>query len=321
MLENIFAEIVSDVFGVDAGSRWLQSLNFFVYDSIKILLLLFFMITILGFLRTYIPQHRIKNWLLGRKYGFGNLAASIFGVITPFCSCSSIPIFLSSLKSGVPLGVTLSFLITSPLVNEYLVVLMLGFFGWKITLAYVVSGMVIGTFSGMMLGRLKLERHLVKDLFKEQKAEAKEVHYNSMKQRVRFGIDEAGDIIRKFWYWILLGVGLGALIHNYVPAGLIQGVVSKGGIWAIPLAVVVGVPMYAGCAAIVPIAVVLFDKGVPLGTALAFMMATAALSFPEAVILRRAMRIRLILVFFGVVSVAIMITGYLLNWLQYLLII
>jgi len=304
------------IFGLDSSSALVQSLNFFIYDSVKILLLLFFMIFAIGFLRTYLPQRKIKKLLSGKKRGVANFAASIFGAITPFCSCSSIPIFLGFLEAGVPLGVTFSFLITSPLVNEYLVILMLGFFGWKITAAYVVSGILIGVFSGMVLGKMKLEKYLVKDLISSNSKLAKERKYKTIRHRLLFGFEEASSITKKIWLWVLAGVGIGALIHNFVPNELIQELINSSGVLAVPIATLLGVPIYGSCAAIVPIALVLFEKGVPLGTALAFMMATAALSIPEAVMLRRAMKLQLILIFFAITALAIIFTGYLLNFLQ-----
>jgi len=319
MLKLTVDWLVHTVFGLNPASKITQSLNFFIYDSVKILFLLFVMISIIGFLRTYIPQNKVKEWLSGKKRGAGNLLASLFGAITPFCSCSSIPIFLGFLEAGIPLGVTFSFLITSPLINEYLVVIMLGLFGWKITLLYVISGILIGTISGMILGRMKLEKHLVKDLTSTN-SHMKEEIFKGIKSRVLFGINEASSIVKKIWLWLLVGVGVGALIHNYVPQEAIQSIISKAGFFSVPIAAVLGVPMYGSCAAIVPIAVVLFQKGVPLGTALAFMMATAALSLPEAIILRRAMNLKLLGIFFGVVTLAIIITGYLFNLLQVLLV-
>ncbi|MBW2976968.1 permease [Candidatus Woesearchaeota archaeon] len=312
MLEEVVDWILYSVCGLNPAIKWVESLNFFIYDSIKILLLLFVMISIMGFLRTYLPQYKVKKWVSGKRYGSSNLIASLFGAITPFCSCSSIPIFLGFLEAGIPLGVTFSFLITSPLVNEYLVVLMLGFFGWKIAVAYVISGILIGVVSGLILGKMKLEKYLVKDLITVNN-KVKEIKYDSIKKRVHFGLNEANSIIKKLWLWVLVGVGVGAIIHNYIPSEAVQEVVSKGGMFSVPLAVLLGIPMYGSCAAIVPIAAVLFQKGVPIGTALAFLMAIAALSFPEAVILRRAMKIRLIAIFFGVVTLAIILTGYIFN--------
>ena len=307
--------LIYSLFGLDPNSRLGPILNFFVYDSVKILLLLFVMISFIGFLRTFLPQHKVKVWLVEKK-GLGNLFASLFGALTPFCSCSSIPIFLGFLEVGIPLGVTFSFLITSPLINEYLVVLMLGFFGWKITVLYVISGILIGVSSGIILGKMGLEKHVVKGLFASNTQLNNEITYKGIKQRVAFGLHEAVSIVRRIWIWVLVGVGIGALIHNYVPQEVIQSAISKTGVFSVPAATILGVPMYGSCAAIVPIAVVLFRKGIPLGTALAFMMATAALSFPEAVILRRAMKLKLIAIFFAITTLAIIITGYLFNLLQ-----
>ncbi|MFH1362979.1 MAG: permease [Candidatus Omnitrophota bacterium] len=315
MLQRTIDWLVYSVFGFSPDSQLGGAINFFLYDSIKILLLLFFMIAAIGFIRTYISQNKIKSWISKKKI-LGNFFASLFGSITPFCSCSSIPIFLSFLEAGIPLGVTFSFLITSPLINEYLVIIMLGFFGWKITLFYVLSGIMIGVFSGIILGKMHLEKYLVKGLVSENKQVIKETDYKWMKERVVFGIDEAKSITKKLWIWVLLGVGIGSFIHNYIPQEIIHSAISKTGPFSVPIATILGVPMYGSCAAIVPIAVVLFRKGVPLGTALAFMMATAALSFPEAVILRRTMKLQLIAIFFGVTTVAIIITGYLFNMLQ-----
>ncbi|MCX6694767.1 MAG: permease [Candidatus Altiarchaeota archaeon] len=313
MLQEAVDYIVYGLLGLDASSKLGQTLNFFVYDSVKILFLLFFMIMAIGFLRTFIPQHRIKGWLSHTRFGIGHFLASVFGAITPFCSCSSIPIFMSFIKAGVPLGITFSFLTTSPIINEYLVVLMLGFFGWKITLAYVASGIFIGTLTGLVMDRLSLEKYLEKDM---TAGDEKEVECRTLKSRVLFGYSEAKSIVTKLWMWVLVGVGIGAGIHGFIPEETIQAMISAGGIFTVPIATIIGVPLYASCAAIVPIAVVLFQKGVPLGTALAFMMATSALSLPEAVILRRVMKIHLILTFFGIVTAAIIFTGYLFNFLQ-----
>ena len=318
MLHRIIDWVVYSRFGFSPDSRLGGVVNFFLYDSIKILLLLFFMMAIIGFIRTYISQNKIKEWT-ARKGLLGNLFASLFGSITPFCSCSSIPIFLSFLEVGIPLGVTFSFLITSPIINQYLVVIMFGFFGWKITLFYVLSGIMIGVTSGIILGKMGLEKYLVKGLVADDKKVFKETVYKNIKERMLFGINEAGSMIGKLWVWILLGVGVGALIHNYIPEETIQSIIGKTGPFSVPLATLLGVPMYGSCAAIIPIAVALFRKGVPLGTALAFMMATAALSLPEAIILRRAMKLRLVVIFFGVTTVAIIITGYLFNLLQAIL--
>ena len=297
---------------------WGGAVHFFVYDSVKILILLFSLIFIMGVLRSFLPQHKIREWIKKRGVA-GNVVAAAFGALTPFCSCSSIPIFISFLEAGLPLGVTFSFLITSPIINEYLVVLMLGFFGWKITLLYVLSGLMIGIVSGLILGRMHLEPHLVKDMGGPP-VQGEQTVFPSFFSRMKYGWEEASSITRKIWMWVLVGVGIGSLIHNFVPQETVQGIISRTGVFSVPLATALGVPMYGSCAAIVPIAVVLFQKGIPLGTALAFMMAIAALSLPEAIMLRRAMKLKLIMIFFGITSGAIILTGYIFNVLQQVLI-
>lgn len=312
--------LVYDVIGMSPDTKVGAAVNFFVYDTIKILILLFVLIFVIGVIRTFLPQEKIKRWM-GQKGIAGHIFAALFGAITPFCSCSSIPLFLGFLEAGIPLGVTFSFLITSPLINEYLVVLMLGFFGWKITVLYVISGLLIGVVSGLILGRRNLDQYLVADLIEKRASEiGTEESYPTFVSRLAFGWKESVSITQKIWIWVIVGVAVGAGIHNYVPQDMIQGIISKAGIFSVPIATILGVPMYGSCAAIVPIAVVLFQKGIPLGTALAFMMAIAALSLPEAIMLRRAMKLQLIVLFFGVTTVAIIIIGYLFNFLQTFLI-
>ena len=315
MLQLIVDRLVYSILKFDPGAKWAQVLNFFIYDSIKILLLLFVLILVIGIVRTFLPQQRIRQWM-GRSGLAGNFYAALFGAVTPFCSCSSIPIFFGFLEAGIPLGVTFSFLITSPLINEYLVILMLVFFGWKITTLYVLSGMAIGIVSGLILGRMYLDKYLVMDLGEKITGSNEEILYTSFAQRVKFGWSESASITRKIWVWVLIGVGVGAAIHNYVPQGMVEGIIGKAGIFSVPIATIIGVPMYGSCAAIVPVAMVLFQKGFPLGTALSFMMAVAALSLPEAIMLRRAMHLKLIAIFFAVTTVAIIFTGYLFNFLQ-----
>jgi len=315
VLQLVADWLVYSVFRLNPETRLGQSINFFFYDSLKILLLIFVFIAIIGFLRSFLPPSKIREWIINRK-GFGNFFASLFGALTPFCSCSSIPIFLSFLKANIPLGITFSFLITSPMINEYLVVLMLGFFGWKITALYVLSGLFIGTFSGIVLGKMDLEKYLVADLLDSEAGDKEEMAFENLKGRIAYGLGEARAIVKKIWIWILVGVGIGSFIHNYIPQETVQAIISKTGFFSVPMATILGVPMYGSCAAIVPIAVVLFKKGIPLGTALAFMMATATLSLPEAIMLRRAMHLKLIAIFFGIVTFFIVLTGYCFNFLQ-----
>jgi len=318
MLRLIADWIVYSLLRLPSGSLLAEAVSFFIYDSLKILILLYGMIAVIGCLRTYLPQEKIRGWI-GEKKGWGNFFASLFGAVTPFCSCSSIPIFLSFIKAGIPLGIAFSFLITSPLINEYLLVLMLGFFGWKITVAYIVSGMTIGIFCGIILGRMKLEVHLVEDMLPQDFSGLQEAARHGFKARAAFGLYEANITLKKLWLWILAGVAVGAFIHNYVPQETIQALIGKAGIFSVPIATLIGVPLYGSCAAIVPVAVVLFQKGVPLGTALSFMMAIAALSLPEAIMLRRAMKLPLIAIFFGITTLGIIFTGYLFNLLQAIL--
>ena len=312
MLSSFADLLIYQLLGFDPETKLGAALHFFVYDTVKIFVLLAVMIFLVGFVRTWLPQDRLKKWM--SKGGLaGNFIAALFGAVTPFCSCSSIPIFISLLKAGVPLGVTFSFLITSPIINEYLVVLMAGEFGVSITVAYVASGLIIGTLAGALLGKMKLQKYLEKDM-SDGTTDAEPEHY-TFALRLRAGVYESITVIKQIWLWVIVGVGMGALIHNYVPQETIHSLMSATGIFSVPIATTLGVPMYGSCAAIVPIAVVLFQKGIPLGTALAFMMAMAALSLPEAIMLRRTMHLKLIAIYFGITTLAIIFTGYLLNLL------
>ena len=298
---------------MNPDARLTAALHFFLYDTVKIFLLLAVMIFVIGFIRTWLPEDRLKKWM-GSGGILGKFIAALFGAITPFCSCSSIPIFISLLKAGVPLGVTFSFLITSPIINEYLVILMIGEFGLPVTIAYIGSGLFIGTLGGAVLGRLKLEKHLEADIIAPAHGDSRVIEHTLM-TRLRYGWEESVSVIKQIWLWVIVGVGIGAFIHNYIPQESIHSLMEATGIFSVPIATVLGVPMYGSCAAIVPIAVVLFQKGIPLGTALAFMMAMAALSLPEAIMLRRTMHLKLIGIYFGITAVAIIFTGYLLNLL------
>lgn len=311
MLTELINQLIYEWLGFAAESKLGGAIHFFLYDTAKIFLLLAVMIFVIGFIRTWLPQQRLKAWM-SQGGLLGNFVAALFGAITPFCSCSSIPIFISLLKAGVPLGVTFSFLITSPIINEYLVILMAGEFGVPVTVAYVCSGLLIGTVAGGILGKMGLGKYLEQDIIDGAGAEDADVQHTII-TRLRYGLDEAVSVIKQIWIWVIVGVGIGAFIHNYVPQDTIHSLMAATGIFSVPIATVLGVPMYGSCAAIVPIAVVLFQKGIPLGTALAFMMAMAALSLPEAIMLRRTMHLKLIGIYFGITTLAIIFTGYLLN--------
>ncbi len=314
MLLKVADTLVFHWLGLDPASAEGAAVHFFVYDSTKIFLLLGAMIFAIAILRTWLPEERLKGWM-GRGGIGAHVVAAIFGAITPFCSCSSIPIFISLLKAGVPLGAAFSFLVTSPLINEYLVVLMAGEFGVPITVAYVASGLAIGIGVGVVLDRMKLENCIEADMSSVGDGTSRHAVAWTWGGRVRYGCAEAIGVIRQIWIWVLAGVAVGSVIHNYVPQEMVHSAIEKTGFLSVPIATLLGVPMYGSCAAIVPVAVVLFNKGVPLGTALAFMMAMAGLSLPEAIMLRRAMKLKLIAIFFGVTALAIMVTGYLFNWL------
>ncbi|MBN2250764.1 MAG: permease [Candidatus Altiarchaeota archaeon] len=310
MIKETVDVLVYSLMGLEKGAPLADALHFFIYDSAKILILLYFMIFVIGILRSYISQKRLKEYL-SRKGIFSYVFAALFGAVTPFCSCSSIPIFIGLIEAGAPLGAAFTFLITSPLINEYLVVLMLGFFGPWVTGIYVFFGLALGILVGLLAARMGLDKHLVKDLYYD--AVEVEKTYKNFGGRIRYGLNEASSITRMLWKWVFLGVGIGAVIHGFVPQELIQSWLDTAGAFSVPIAVLLGVPVYASCAAIVPVAVVLFEKGVPLGTAIAFMMASSALSIPGAVILRRVMRLRLIMIFFALTTLGIILAGYLMN--------
>lgn len=311
--------LIFGVFSIDESSRFGHAMNFFVYDTFKILILLFVIVMLMGVVNEYFPIERLKNYLNRKKlYGLEYLSASIFGAITPFCSCSSVPLFIGFVQGGIPLGVTMSFLITSPLVNEVAFAMFLGMFGLKATLIYAVSGILLGTIGGWLLGRLKLEHLLtpwVKAILEntqknqEEFIEGKKTLWQRMPNITR----GAWAIVKGVLLYIIIGIGIGAAMHGYVPEDFFQAYLGGGEWWTVPLAVVVAVPMYANAAAIVPIIGVFVAKGVPLGTAIAFMMATVGLSIPEGTLLKKVMTWKLIAIFFGVVTMFIILSGFLFN--------
>jgi uncharacterized membrane protein YraQ (UPF0718 family) len=267
---------------------------------------------LVALLRSFFPPQRIKEILSREKWGLGYLTAAFFGVLSPFCSCSAIPIFLGIIESQAPLGVAFTFLITSPLVNEVAVGIMAGTFGWRIALLYAASGMTLGILAGAILGRINLQDDLIK-INKEQNSAAWPKNFPA---RLRFAAEEVYWIVRQMWLFVIGGVAVGAFIHGVVPAEFFAAYLGKGNWWAVPLAVLVGVPIYAGCSTVVPVVFAFVTKGVPLGTALAFMMAVAGLSLPEALILKGSMKFRLLAIFYAVVAIGIMLIGYLFNWVM-----
>jgi uncharacterized protein len=312
MFRQIADYLVFDLFSMSAGSKPAEFVHFIIYDSLKIFILLFSLIFVIAIIRTYIPLASIKRAMEGRNKILGHFLASIFGVLTPFCSCSSIPIFLGFLKSGLPVGLAFSFLITSPLANEYLIVLMASFFGLKITGIYVLCGILLGVISGMILGKIGIEKHIERE-FISSGVEVSQAKFENFNARIKLSYKETSGIISKIWKWIIFAITLGAIIHNYVPTETITRIAHMGGFFSVPLAALFGIPMYGSCSAILPLAFVLFDKGIPLGTVLALMMGISALSLPEAIILRRAMKLKLIAIFFTIVFIGIVTIGYILN--------
>ncbi|MFA5948093.1 MAG: permease [Candidatus Gracilibacteria bacterium] len=310
-----FADLLTyNLFNLDASSRLALSVNFFIYDSIKILFLIFVVVFVIAFLRTFLNPAKLKNMMHKSKYGLGNLAAALFGALTPFCSCSSMPIFIGFLKARIPLGIAFSFLITSPLVNEVAFVIMGGMFGWRLAFLYAISGILLGVIAGMILGAFKLEKNLIL----EDEGKNAEVEYlpKTFSGKIQFAFIESKKTFKKLFPYVLVGVALGAAIHGLVPQDFFQNYIGKYNILAVPAAVIIGVPIYAGCSTLVPLIFSITANGVPLGTSLAFMMAIAGLSLPEAIILKRVMNLKLLAIFFGIVAFGIMIIGYLFNFFE-----
>lgn len=321
MIQNFADWLVFSIIGLDNETALGSAVNFFVYDSIKILLLLFLISALMGIVNAYFPVERLRNYLSShRLYGLQYLLASLFGAITPFCSCSSIPLFIGFVKGGIPLGVTLSFLITSPLVNEVAVAMFLGSFGIKATLVYVISGILLGCVGGFVLGRMHLEPYLsdwVKQvqLQSEKQTAEWEQERTSFMQRLPIVIRDSWRIVRGVLLYIFIGIGIGAFMHGFVPEGFFEQYMSRDNWYAVPLSVMLAVPMYANAAGIVPVIEVFVAKGIPLGTAIAFMMAVVGLSLPEATLLKKVMTWRFIAVFFTTVTLFIILFGYLFNFL------
>lgn len=305
------------VFSLTQGSHIAGAVNFFIYDGLKILLLLLFINYVMAIIRHYLPVEKIRDYLTKRKwYGLDYLLAASFGAITPFCSCSSIPFFVGFLSAGIPLGVTFSFLITSPLVNEAAVILLAGLFGWKLTLVYVISGIAIGVVGGMILGRMNVEKHINADILALStiaKNEFAVLEPTFTRTLWLTWWREACALTLKLLPYILIGVGLGAAIHGYVPQGFFESTLRSGAWWTVPVATIAAVPLYSNAVGVVPIVQALVLKGVPIGTAFAFMMATVGLSLPEALILKKVMSLTLLLTFFGIITFAIVLIGYLIN--------
>ncbi|WP_370478836.1 permease [Tamlana flava] len=318
-IQNLADWLVYSVFRMQHGAHLSDALNFFIYDSIKILILLFIVIFFMGIINSYFPIDRVRNFLSKNKlYGLEHLMASLFGVVTPFCSCSSVPLFIGFVRGGIPLGVTFAFLITSPLVNEVAIGLFVGLFGLKMTIIYVASGVILGMVSGVALQQLKLERFLT-PWVKEVLANAQRdqdtfiAEKQTLKQRLNIIWREVIKILKGVVPYVLVGIAIGGLMHGFIPEGFFEKYMSTDNHFAVPIATILAVPMYMNASGVLPVVQVLVSKGIPIGTAIAFMMGVVGLSLPEAMLLKKVMTLKLIGIFFSVVTLCIIISGYLFN--------
>jgi uncharacterized membrane protein YraQ (UPF0718 family) len=291
-----------------------RSLEFFMYEVPKVLMLLTLIVFVMGIIRTYFSPEKTRALLEKRSLFLGNVLASVLGIFTPFCSCSAVPLFIGFVEAGIPLGVTLSFLIAAPMINEVAVILLFGLFGWQTAVIYVSTGLFIAIISGYIIGKLKLEKY-VEEWVYEIKSNRQDLEEGKMvfQDRIESGYIAVKEIVGKVWIYIIIGVGVGSFAHGYVPEDFMAGIMGKSAWWSVPLSVLIGIPLYSNAAGIIPIVSVLIEKGASLGTALAFMMAVIGLSLPEAIILKKVLKLPMIFIFFGIVGVGIMIVGYIFN--------
>jgi uncharacterized protein len=306
--------LVYSVFGLSAKSHLAAALNFFIYDTVKIFFLLSVIIFAVAIIRSFFPPEKTKQILSKFPETVGNVLAALLGIVTPFCSCSAVPLFIGFIEAGVPLGVTFSFLISSPMVNEVALIMLWGLFGWQVALIYITSGVIIAIISGMVIGRLKLEKYVEDYVYQIQMA-SNEIPNPTWPERLNYAKGYVLEILHKVWPYVLVGIAIGGLMHGYAPANLLTKIAGRYNPFAVPIAVLIGVPLYSNAAGVIPIVKVLMDKGMAIGTALAFMMAVTGLSLPEGIILRKVLKPKLLAVFFGVVAIGIMITGYIFNWI------
>jgi uncharacterized protein len=302
-----------DLFGLKQGSRLGDSVSFFFYDVPKILLLLSGMIFLISIIRTFFSPERTRALLGGKREGIGNVLAAMLGIVTPFCSCSAVPLFIGFVESGIPLGVTFSFLVAAPTINEIAVVLLFGLFGWQIAALYVGTGLLIAIVAGILIGRLDLESSVEDFVWQMQLSQAGLVEKLTWQDRIKRSWQSVKEIVNKVWLYVIIGIAIGAVIHGYVPESALAGIMGKQAWWSVPAAVVLGVPLYSNAAGVIPIVSALMEKGASLGTVLAFMMSVVGLSLPEMVILRRVLKPKLLAIFIAILAVAFILTGYLFN--------
>lgn len=316
-LQNISDFFVFDVFNMREGTHLTESIRFFIFEVPKVMMLLVLIIFGVGVLRTFFTPEKTRKALEGKSLFTGNILAALLGIITPFCSCSAIPLFLGFIEAGIPLGVTFSFIIAAPMINEVAVVLLIGLFGWKVTAIYVATGLFIAIFSGWIIGKLKMEKY-VADWIYQVKAEHSDETDEKVEfyERIESGYDTVKEIVGKIWIYIVAGIAIGAGAHGYVPADFLSEILGREHWYGVPLAIALGVPLYSNAAGIIPIVSVLIEKGVSLGTALAFMMSVIALSLPEIIILKKVLKWQLIAIFVGIVASGIVFVGFLFNYLM-----
>ena len=312
MLKQFADWLVFETMGLVPGTRSGEALNFFIYDTLKIFLLLTTIIFVVAVIRTSFPPEKTKRMLSHKREYVGNILAALLGIVTPFCSCSAVPLFIGFVESGVPLGVTFSFLISSPMVNEVALIMLWGLFGWKIALIYIGAGLLVAIFGGIIIGKLKMEKY-VQDYVWEMQVGNTEIVKQTFREKLDYARQYTLDLLKKIWPYVVVGVGLGAFIHGYVPEDFLARWAGPNNPFAVPVAVALGVPLYSNAAGVIPIVHALMEKGMAIGTVLAFMMAVTALSLPEAIILKNVLKNRLLVVFFGIVAAAIVCVGYLFN--------
>jgi uncharacterized membrane protein YraQ (UPF0718 family) len=315
-MQNLADFAIDDMAGMTKGLHVTETLRFFVFEVPKVLLLLVLIIFGVGILRSYFSTEKTRKLLEGKSLFTGNIMAAMLGIVTPFCSCSAIPLFLGFVEAGIPLGVTFSFLIAAPMINEVAVVMLLGLFGWRVMLIYIVTGLLVAILSGWIIGKLKLEKYVAEWVYQvktdHENGEDGRIHFQ---ERINYAFNSVKEIVGKVWIYIVIGIAVGAGAHGYVPEDFLSSLLGKNNWYGVPVAILIGVPMYSNAAGIIPIVSVLIEKGVSLGTALAFMMSVIALSLPEIIILKKVLKGQLIAAFVGIVSFGIICVGYLFNYL------
>jgi len=314
-LQWLTDRFVFDILSLPAGKHLTEAVRFFIFEVPKVLMLLALIIFFVGIIRTYFSPERTRKALEGKSLFTGNIMAASLGIVTPFCSCSAIPLFLGFIESGIPLGVTFSFLIAAPMINEVAIVLLFGLFGWKTALIYVVTGLIIAIVAGWVIGKLHLEKWVEPWVYELKAGDHPEDEKLTFGKRIRLGFEAVKEIVGKVWIYVMVGIAVGAGVHGYVPEDFMASFMGKSAWYSVPLSVLIGIPLYSNAAGIIPIVSALIEKGAALGTSLAFMMSVIGLSLPEMIILRKVLKLPLIFTFIGVVGTGIIIVGFLFNYI------